>query len=856
MAYTLVLVGGSGQRFGVVVGWLNVLGLLEPPSRVVIVDAEGAPGHPARLRTDPEYLLKFGAKTCKVVRYLPYSSSDQGLSQEPAARRAICAYELVQHMGSPFWDICLAPGPVEQQLDIRQGFYARPRLASTVFWNDVLRGRNSLDIQEMTQAAKAAEGHIVVIVGSLSGGTGAGLIPLITSLYRKKARPQGLYVVAFTKYFSTAGLHDAPDDELLRDNAANGARYFIDECLPNADAGFLIGVPENEKLPPPSDHVHLFPGFLAAASLLSNEGQDLHKWWGQRKQSGGSDTPNLVMLAVRNTSSYLQGDDVYFPFRQGPIVGGDDLYALAKAAMEEIAAFGRHSITACLGRFALFPRRRMTAALFDTMCEADYGLVLRTRADSIEKAIELHVGKATEALEKFREWLKATNTHLCKTSERVFFETNDESMRVVRPAWRDVIKAEKDFDQEDNVAECAAQRWIRQISKACAAPARLEAMRPDQLRWAFESRCDKAPEKLGFDLVPPALVDPLARIPAGSVRGESYPSPMGQAHAFAARLKGNDKDAIGVAQVLWRSLAMGWLTIENHDLSAPLTDFERVIFNAERHGFNRFLGVLRTSDIMVSDEQTGEERVLVSAGLAVGGTHPKCGLWPGVAADEIISTLAELTAGDDVREYTDAVLAAFYKSVLQEFTELDGVLRRVLEPIANLAEKKWPPVSEGDLCTASPLLVQFVWYDAGSAEERVPQMVYPFVVAPGRRHIRECLNALLVSGEVSMERGMDGTWEFKNSMNKVVARLSDRVPVDKKSSSPDYELAKFLGCGSLSIVSSIPLKSGGETAGSFPSEFEDACRKCREVFNDELKQPRMRKHRVPEFFWYQDLLPR
>jgi len=44
MSYTLVLVGGTGQRFGLGLGYLNLLGIAKMPDRVVVVDAEGASG--------------------------------------------------------------------------------------------------------------------------------------------------------------------------------------------------------------------------------------------------------------------------------------------------------------------------------------------------------------------------------------------------------------------------------------------------------------------------------------------------------------------------------------------------------------------------------------------------------------------------------------------------------------------------------------------------------------------------------------------------------------------------------------------------------------------------------------------
>ena len=83
MAYTLVLVGGTGQRFGMVVGYLNVLGILDPPERVVIIDADvGLANIDIIFNLRPEYNIRHVISSEKTLKQVMVQS-DHGIKILP-----------------------------------------------------------------------------------------------------------------------------------------------------------------------------------------------------------------------------------------------------------------------------------------------------------------------------------------------------------------------------------------------------------------------------------------------------------------------------------------------------------------------------------------------------------------------------------------------------------------------------------------------------------------------------------------------------------------------------------------------------------------------------------------------------
>src|SRR5262245_20912606 len=124
MSYTLVLVGGSGQRFGLALGYLNLLGACAMPSHVVVIYAEGAGGAPNRVTTQMRARLQFGEPNMTFVEQLPFSAQDGG------ADTAIgdCIANLSE---STLFPLCFSEA--EARTSIARGFYAMPKLASVVY---------------------------------------------------------------------------------------------------------------------------------------------------------------------------------------------------------------------------------------------------------------------------------------------------------------------------------------------------------------------------------------------------------------------------------------------------------------------------------------------------------------------------------------------------------------------------------------------------------------------------------------------------------------------------------------------------------------------------------------------------
>src|SRR5690349_14530191 len=122
MSYTLVLVGGTGQRFGLGLGYLNLLGIAKMPDRIVVVDAEGA-SRPNPVTTTAAKLLRFGQASISFKHIRPYPSN--GSTGE------LTVSHCVETGGSELFPLCYSTD--ETKLSISDGFYATPKLAALVF---------------------------------------------------------------------------------------------------------------------------------------------------------------------------------------------------------------------------------------------------------------------------------------------------------------------------------------------------------------------------------------------------------------------------------------------------------------------------------------------------------------------------------------------------------------------------------------------------------------------------------------------------------------------------------------------------------------------------------------------------
>ena len=337
MAYSIIAVGGSGKQIATVVRWMARLGLVEAPQCVYISDPD-----------EQEVLQQFRTSdeggydtTLRPVPGAP-GNVDKKVTLQAVFHDADKADPLSQQL------LPLLFKPGVRKVEIDKQFYANPSVAATAFsWC-------SPDFDNTLKDALSAGD--VVVVGSLFGGTGAGVLPRILSrLHSLREDSAGVHIsfIALTQWFKLPPQRKTKDDassptrEKLESNWKMGAKFLLEELAqsPNmSDIGWIVG-PTGEgdtATPQPersnSEDVTASPLLLTAAWLLSVgfgrgrsrfAGDEANALWRQNK-----DLRHKVFgLSVdkENGQPVLKGLHFGTVFQQKGLVSWDHLYALTNA---------------------------------------------------------------------------------------------------------------------------------------------------------------------------------------------------------------------------------------------------------------------------------------------------------------------------------------------------------------------------------------------------------------------------------------------------------------------------------------------------------------------------------------------
>ena len=406
MSYTLVLVGGTGQRFGLGLGYLNLLGIAAMPDRVVIVDAEGA-NVANRVTAQTERLLRFGQPNFQIKRILPYPATGGR-----AANLAHC----VEHAGSQLFPLCYDEEETERKIE--EGFYATPKLAALVFRN-LVRGKKDLFNDEMKGGAASANAlRRVFIVGSVAGGTGAGILRELGESYRKSKNH--VVGIVFSRFF------DIPSGEPTTADLDRNARLGCDFLL-NRDLSSpfhllaMVGPPHDAPLPPPvgSDTglPHNFAGLLSALSLVTDGGDDLIARTDTKESKENSDKDARICRAVafgaRGKGVPLRDTDVWFPTRDARGTRGYVSLADARGASEvgrqRLGDWRSFPFPKAYATGSLYVERKLGKRVAQTLRTlSGTGRINRTTADQLWEKLagsDGAIGEAQRGLESFEAWI-------------------------------------------------------------------------------------------------------------------------------------------------------------------------------------------------------------------------------------------------------------------------------------------------------------------------------------------------------------------------------------------------------------------------------------------------------------------
>lgn len=720
MSYTLVLVGGTGQRFGLGLAYLNLLGIAVMPDRVVVVDAEGVNAQNP-VSTSLRRLLTFGHPEMSFKAVLPYPGN--GESDFTVA-------QCIEVGGSELFPLCYTSD--EAGTKIGEGFYAQPKLAALVFRGLLERSPTAFHDEVKQGTATASTQRRVFVVGSVAGGTGAGILRELAHTYRR-AQNQ-VFGVVFPRFFDVPDGSPTTDD--LDRNARLGCDYLLRRDLHSPfDVLAIVGPPHGASLGPPvkSDQgrPHDFCGLAAALSLVTDGGDALSARYeaertNQTRKEGDPFRLDLT-FAARKDQEPLHDTDVRFPTRDGRGRGRQISLADACDAAAEaracLTSWGRFPFTQAYAGPSLFVERKLGAHVTRTLRDlSSTGRhISRAQANQLWEKLTGEQGALSTAIHGLQTFTDWTTGIAAAQSMR---QRKARSTEITARAWRDALGDLGGPTPRIDLG-ALAQKW-------CIAVARAQWKASDHGveggggRWLFPYL------KTGATGAPGELVK-LGRveIPVEQVDSRSFPSPFGQALAFAKKIELRDEAARVDAETLWLALAAGWLAIELRDLSSSHHEFERLAVAIDEHA--RFTGLLRVRAGV--GLPTGLKPL---AGKLVGATHASCGLWPGVRGEvgqSLKQLHAELAQGTH-RATGRRVLRRWKESLGDRVGTQGAAWARVVRDLTEADDGR--PIEWEDVRTRGPVLLET---GPGKTEP-----FYLFSFEPNRAETRAAMLRILAAG--------------------------------------------------------------------------------------------------------------
>ncbi len=766
MSYTLVLVGGTGQRFGLGLGYLNLLGAVVRPSRVLIVDAEGKGVDSANSVTQlMRRYLGFGSEDIQIDHVKPYITPH---TASPTVR------DVVDVGNSQVFDLLVSEG--EQRLAIERGFYAVPKMASVVF-----RALEEREPHHFTN-----QNDDVVIVGSVSGGTGAGIIREIATVFGRD-RSRRIYGIVFAQYFSLPQEHgpEGPvelTDRDLQTNSEIGCDYLLRD-VQKRKSPFnvlnVIGPPPtgtSEVLPQVAEsgknRPHNFAGTLAALSLVTDGGRQMRQRYEsvQRNLPANADGRQTIAQAfgARPASdSHLHDTDINFP-----IDAGDEYLSLADARraarviVQELDHLKQFPFSNATSRLSLFVGRKIGSGLKGTFRKKSRtGVISRGDASDIWDKLLHQASVLTEGLEDLQVWLKSIDE---------LVKTEADSPNVRRTPWRSAVEPPADVLEPERLA----QAWCLQVARAQWQPRREELHVGAASRWMFPS----------FDqtnLPQPGAIEKFeGSVELTHVNQRSFPNPLGAAYAFGKRIFREDQDgALRDAQVLWWALALGWIDLDVVKLDNPDSVFDRLCAKIDGASFVSILKVAKHTRVPPSLE--------AYKGRAVGAIHRECGVFPGLSQEALQvrnSLVPELNAHQAgiARDVLHRWLGSFRQYLQQHNLPLpEGQAWWTSIKHAAGPTPQFPgPAVPDNVRTVGPVSLKM--------DEETEQVLYLFVYEPNRGASCHTMLGQIASNQA---RVMQDGVVVATQTNRALARI--RRPVLPPDAGNRLDLA--LAAGSLDV---------------------------------------------------------
>lgn len=262
MSSLLIAVGGTGQHVALAACRLMRLGAL-PRLRVVVVDSD----------IRPENGLTENLQTFWGTVKPPYT-------EHPAdgAVKVCPPLDLTTHSDPQFEALFLSGNEKERAIfevlfdkesasvKVKEGFYAKPTIGATVFLK--FQGKHMMPVVDAARVSGSSDS--VFVVGSLTGGTGAGLLHSIIRWISSEAPAPRKYGVFYQPWFRKAattvnqplppasanggGKGQTVTEGTLDRNWRFGVDYLFSETARLLDGSLILGIPDkpvHEKLSKP-----------------------------------------------------------------------------------------------------------------------------------------------------------------------------------------------------------------------------------------------------------------------------------------------------------------------------------------------------------------------------------------------------------------------------------------------------------------------------------------------------------------------------------------------------------------------------------------------------------------------------
>jgi hypothetical protein len=270
MSEAVLAVGGTGKR--VVLLYLKLVNTLRPANvilpgdNVFVIDMEPEPNTPdAQLNQD---LMNEGVPSSHFISPVPeaarvnrtitlsqFMEFDQGSHTAPLAHALFNSNQL--------------------NVQIIKGMNCEPTVGATVAARRF--GTSTQEAEIRILESLIAPYDRFLIVGSVIGGTGAGVIPQLVTWIRHRLANPPIYGLLFLKWLSvTGGNEDEPNDAKFAGNAKAWLNYLLEH---HPDAAYrlerdlfthyvLIGAPQQMRLNVGNDNSHHPLHLLGAVYLL------------------------------------------------------------------------------------------------------------------------------------------------------------------------------------------------------------------------------------------------------------------------------------------------------------------------------------------------------------------------------------------------------------------------------------------------------------------------------------------------------------------------------------------------------------------------------------------------------------